>query len=156
GDRALLMTPFSHGAALIAFAYLEHGAAVELRDGIDLSAVEQLLTAGAVDAVFAPPTVLAKLAAGFEGRHFPGLRVVFCGTSTLTPALYAKARALFGPVVRITYGKSEIVNPITVLPPAACDRYYQDEPAGEGACVGWPANGVDVEVRRDDGARAAI
>ena len=156
GDRALLMTPFSHGAALIAFAYLEHGAAVELRDGVDLAAIEKLLSTRAVDAVFSPPTVLAKLAEGFAGRHFPGIRVVFCGTSTLTPALYAKARALFGPAVRITYGKSEVVNPITILPPAACERYYCDEPAGEGACVGWPANGVEVEVRRDDATRAEI
>jgi acyl-CoA synthetase (AMP-forming)/AMP-acid ligase II len=154
GSRALLMTPFTHGAALIAFAYFDHGAAVELCDGVDLPRVERLLTTRAVDAVFAPPTVLAKLVAAFEGRRFEGVHTVFCGTSTLTPALYAKARALFGSVVRITYGKSEVVNPITVLPAAACDRYYTEESAGAGACVGWPASGVEVEVRRDDGARA--
>ena len=154
GSRALLMTPFTHGAALIAFAYFEHGAAVELCDGVDLPRVERLLAAKKVDAVFAPPTVLAKLVTAFDGRRFEGVHTVFCGTSTLTPALYAKARALFGPVVRITYGKSEVVNPITVLPPTACDRYYTQETAGEGACVGWPASGVEVEVRRGDGARA--
>jgi acyl-CoA synthetase (AMP-forming)/AMP-acid ligase II len=154
GSRALLMTPFTHGAALIAFAYFDHGAAIELCDGVDLPRVERLLAAKKVDAVFAPPTVLAKLLAAFEGRRFEGVHTVFCGTSTLTPALYAKARALFGAVVRITYGKSEVVNPITVLPPAACDRYYTEETAGEGACVGWPASGVEVEVRRDDGSQA--
>jgi acyl-CoA synthetase (AMP-forming)/AMP-acid ligase II len=154
GRRALLMTPFTHGAALIAFAYFDHGAAIELCDGVDLARVERLLAAKKVDAVFAPPTVLAKLVGAFEGQRFESVHTVFCGTSTLTPALYAKARALFGPVVRITYGKSEVVNPITVLPPAACDRYYTQETAGEGACVGWPASGVEVEVRCDDGARA--
>jgi acyl-CoA synthetase (AMP-forming)/AMP-acid ligase II len=154
GSRALLMTPFTHGAALIAFAYFDHGAAVELCDGVDLPRVERLLATRAVDAVFAPPTVLAKLAAAFEGRRFEGVHTIFCGTSTLTPALYAKARAIFGPVVRVTYGKSEVVNPITVLPPSACERYYREETAGAGACVGWPASGVEVEVRRDDGARA--
>ena len=154
GRRALLMTPFTHGAALIAFAYFDHGAAVELCDGVDLPRVERLLAGNAVDAVFAPPTVLAKLTAAFDGRRFDGIHTIFCGTSTLTPALYAKARAMFGPVVRITYGKSEVVNPITVLPPAACDAYYSEEAAGEGACVGWPASGVEVEVRRDDGAPA--
>ncbi len=137
GSRVLLMTPFSHGAALIAFAYLDHGAAVELRDGVDVAAVERLLAANAVDAMFAPPTVLAKLCAGLEVRKFSGVHTIFCGTSTLTPALYAKARAIFGPVVRVTYGKSEVVNPITVLPPAACDLYYGEELNGEGACVGW-------------------
>lgn len=156
GSRVLLMTPFTHGAALIAFAYFDHGAAVELCDGIDLARVARLMTTHAIDAMFAPPTVLAKLVTAFEGRRFEGVHTVFCGTSTLTPAIYAKAHALFGPVVRVTYGKSEVVNPITVLPPAACERYYREEKVSEGACVGWPASGVEVEVRRDDGACAGI
>ncbi len=126
-----------------------------LHDGVDLEAVEALLANRAVDQIFAPPTVLAKLVNGFAGRRFSGIKTIFCGTATLTPALYGKARAMFGPVVRVTYGKSEIVNPITVLPPAACDDYYRREGSGEGACVGWPASGVEVEVRRDDGASAA-
>ena len=152
GTRALLMTPFTHGASLISFAFLEHGASVVLLDGVDLPKVEAALEAG-VDHVFAPPTVLAKLAGAFEGRRFPRVRLVFCGTSTLTPALYDKARAIFGPVVRVTYGKSEIVNPITVLPLDACDRYYREEAAGDGACVGWPGPGVEVEVWREDSCR---
>jgi acyl-CoA synthetase (AMP-forming)/AMP-acid ligase II len=155
-SRVLLMTPFSHGASLITFAYHDLGASVVLLDGVDLPAIERLLPSGTIDAVFAPPTVLAKLAAAFAGRHFPGIHTVFCGTSTLTPALYAKGRALFGPAVRVTYGKSEIVNPITVLPPDACDAYYANELGGEGTCLGWPAAGVEVEIRRPDGARAEI
>lgn len=156
GSRVLLMTPFSHGASLITFAYLDLGASVVLLDGIDLPVIERLLPGGTIDAVFAPPTVLAKLTAAFAGRHFPGIHTVFCGTSTLTPALYAKARALFGPVVRVTYGKSEIVNPITVLPPEACDAYYASEWSGEGTCLGWPATGVEVEIRRPGSTRAAV
>jgi acyl-coenzyme A synthetase/AMP-(fatty) acid ligase len=152
GTRALLMTPFTHGASLISFAFLEHGASVVLLDGVDLPRVEAALEAG-VDHVFAPPTVLAKLASAFEGRTFPKVRLVFCGTSTLTPALYEKARAIFGPVIRVTYGKSEVVNPITVLPPDASDRYYREEAAGDGACVGWPGPGVEVEAWREDGSR---
>ena len=152
GSRALLMTPFTHGASLISFAFLEHGASVVLLDGVELPKVEAALEAG-VDHVFAPPTVLAKLTGAFEGRRFPRVRLVFCGTSTLTPALYEKAREIFGPVVRVTYGKSEVVNPITVLPPDSCDRYYREEAAGDGACVGWPGPGVEVEVWRDDGRR---
>src|SRR5260221_12253189 len=137
GSRVLLMTPFTHGAGLLAAAFLDHGAAVVLLDGVDLAAVKRQLEGGTIDHVFAPPTVLAKLAAAFPGRHFPGIRIVFCGTAPLTPSLYAKARALFGPVVRITYGKSEVVNPIAVLPPAACERYYVEESGGGGFCVGW-------------------
>ncbi|HVM81675.1 MAG TPA: long-chain fatty acid--CoA ligase [Stellaceae bacterium] len=155
GTRALLMTPFTHGASLIAFAFLEHGASAVLLDGVDLPRVEAALESGA-DHVFAPPTVLAKLTSAFEGRRFPKVRLVFCGTSVLTPALYEKARALFGPVVRITYGKSEIVNPIAVLPPDATERYYREEPPEEGACVGWPGPGVEIEVWREDGTRCAM
>src|SRR5260221_695726 len=147
GSRVLLMTPFTHGAGLLAAAFLDHGAAVIVLDGVDLSQVERLLRSGTIDHVFAPPTVLAKLAAAFPARHFPGIRVVFCGTAPLTPALYAKARTLFGPVVRVTYGKSEVVNPITVLPPAACEEYYASELGGDGVCVGWPGTGVEVDIR---------
>jgi acyl-CoA synthetase (AMP-forming)/AMP-acid ligase II len=150
GSRVLLMTPFTHGAGLLAAAFIDHGAAIAVLDGVDLPAVERLLEGGRIDHVFAPPTVLAKLASALPGRHFPGIRIVFCGTAPLTPNLYAKARALFGPVVRITYGKSEVVNPITVLPPSSCERYYADE-SGAGFCVGWPGAGVEIAIRGGDG-----
>ena len=146
GSRVLLMTPFIHGAGLIAHAFHDRGAGVVLLDGVDLPAVRRVLEDGSVDHVFAPPTVLAKLAGAFEGRRFDHIRTIFCGTAPLPPPLYAKARAIFGPVVRVTYGKSEIVNPITVLPPRATDAYYA-EPPGEGVCVGWPGAGVEVAIR---------
>ncbi len=147
GSAALLMTPFTHGAGLLTQAFLDHGAKIVLLDGVDLPTVERLLTSGEIDHVFAPPTVLAKLAAAFPGRHFPGIRTVFCGTAPLTPALYEKARALFGPVIRITYGKTEVVNPIATLPPPAAERYYREEKNGGGSCVGWPGTGVEIEIR---------
>ena len=155
GIRVLLMTSFAHGASLTAYAYLDKGAGIVLLDGVDLPKVERALAAG-VDHVFAPPTVLAKLVSAFEGRRFSDVRLIFCGTSTLTPTLYRRARAIFGPTIRVTYGKSEIVNPITVMPAAAADRYYTEEIAGDGTCVGWPASGVEVEIRRADGARCAL
>ncbi len=155
GSRVLLMTPFTHGAGLLAAAFIDHGAAVVLLDGVELAAVERLLEGGTIDHVFAPPTVLAKLAAAFPDRHFPGIRIVFCGTAPLTPNLYAKARALFGPVVRITYGKSEVVNPIAVLPPAACELYYGEADPGAGFCVGWPGTGVEIAIRGEDGGELA-
>jgi acyl-CoA synthetase (AMP-forming)/AMP-acid ligase II len=155
GSRILLMTPFTHGAGLLAHAFLDHGAESVLLDGVDLPAVERLLSQGGIDHVFAPPTVLAKLTAAFPDRHFPGIKIVFTGTAPLTPSLYGKACALFGPVIRITYGKSEIVNPIAVLPPSACDDYYRREERAAGSCVGWPSSGVEIEIRGEDGARCA-
>ncbi|GDX41215.1 hypothetical protein LBMAG21_15070 [Armatimonadota bacterium] len=58
---------------------------------------------------------------------------------------------MFGPVVRITYGKSEIINPITVLPPSATDAYYTDAEQGDGVCVGWPGTGVEIQIRDETG-----
>ena len=45
-------------------------------------------TRGRVDHIFAPPTVLAKIAAAFAGRSFAGIRMIFCGTAPLLAPLY--------------------------------------------------------------------
>lgn len=150
-SAVLLMTPFVHGAGILTQAFHDRGARVVLLDGVDIAAVRRAL-AGGIDHIFAPPTVMAKLVAAFDGQRIEGLHCVFCGTAPLLPALYAKARALFGPVVRVTYGKSEIVNPITVLPPRETDAYYA-EPHGEGVCVGFPGTGVEIEIRDDRGTK---
>ena len=47
GSRILLMTPFTHGAGLLAHAFLDHGAQSVLLDGVDLPQVERLLTRAA-------------------------------------------------------------------------------------------------------------
>ncbi len=147
GSRVMLMTPFIHGAGLITHAFHDRGAGIVLLNGVDLPVVRRVLEERGVDHVFAPPTVLAKLVAAFEGQRFEHIRTIFCGTAPLLPTLYAKARAIFGPVIRVTYGKSEIVNPITVLPPRATDAYYAEPDPGEGVCVGWPGSGVEIELR---------
>jgi acyl-CoA synthetase (AMP-forming)/AMP-acid ligase II len=151
GDRVLLMTPYVHGASLIAAAWLEQGAEVVLQDGVRAAAVEPVLAAGPA-AVFAPPTVLAKLLALFPGRRFPGVRVVFTGTSTLSRELWRRAADAFGPVVRITYGMSECFNPITVLEPPEVAEAMAEPDSGLGACLGWPAPGVEVAIRDEAGA----
>ncbi len=146
GSRILLMTPFSHGASLLTFAWCDYGGEVVLLDGVDTARVQGLLRGGDIDALFAPPTVLAKLAAAFGEERFAGVRCVFTGTQPLTPALYRKTRAMFGPVVRITFGKTECVNPITVLEAADCEALFSAEDAGTGTCVGWPAAGVELRI----------
>jgi len=152
GSRILLMTPFTHGAAQLAFAWLDHGGEVILLDGVDTPRVEAILARGDVDALFAPPTVIAKLSEAFGTRRFTGVRCVFTGTQTLTPAMYRKAESMFGPVVRITYGKSECTNPITVLSPEDTRVLFSERSNEAGACVGWPAAGVELSVRSEDEA----
>lgn len=146
GDKVLLMTPYSHGSSLLCAAFLDGGAAAFLLNGVDTATVLPILEEGRADQIFAPPTVLAKILAAAGDRTFPHIRMVFTGTAPLAPELYAKARHAFGPVVRLTYGKSEIFNPITVLTPEETDAWYAEPDAGKSICVGWPASGVEVRI----------
>lgn len=150
--RLLLMTPFSHGASLMTYAYHDHGASVTLLDGADPNIVLPMIERGEVDEIFAPPTVLIKLVAAAEGRRYRGLKTIFCGTAVLSPIIYKRAREIFGPVVRVTYGKSEVFNPITALEPAETDAWYKEAGMNADACVGWPAAGVELAVRNEHGA----
>lgn len=147
GQKILLMTPFIHGASLLTFAWLDHGATIVLHDGVDIEKIKPLLDADALDAVFAPPTVLAKITSALAGSTYKNVRCIFTGTQPLTPALYKRACAMFGPKVRITYGKSECINPITVLDPEATHAYLTADDIPAGACVGWPASGVEIKVQ---------
>lgn len=150
--RLLLMTPFSHGASLMTYAYLDHGASVCLLDGVDPDIVLPMIARGEVDEMFAPPTVLTKLVAAAGERRYSGLKTIFCGTAVLSPALYARAREVFGPVVRVTYGKSEVFNPVTVLEAPETDAWHREGGAAAGACVGWPASGVELRILGEHGA----
>jgi acyl-CoA synthetase (AMP-forming)/AMP-acid ligase II len=153
GSAVLLMTPFVHGAGILAHGFNDRGATAHLLDGMEMEKIGAALHGGMVDHIFAPPTVMAKIVAAFEGEHFPGIRTIFTGTAPLTAPLYHKARKMFGPVIRVTYGKSEITNPITVLTPPECERYYAEPPEVDGVCVGFPGSGVEIEIRDDDGAK---
>lgn len=147
GARCLLMTPFAHGASLQTFAWLNQGGTVVLHDGVDADRVRALLDARAIAAMFAAPTVLAKLTAAYAGAELPGLRTIFTGTAPLPPLLYARVRAMFGPIVRVTYGKTEVVNPITILRPDETEAWYAEGGGHDGAaCVGWPGQGVEVQI----------
>ncbi len=150
-SRLLLMTPFSHGASLLTYAYLAVGGSVMLLDGVDPPFVIGLIGRGEVDEMFAPPTVLAKIVAAADGMALPGLKTIYCGTAVLSPRLYARARAIFGPVIRVTYGKTEVVNPITVLEPPETDAWYAEAGPHADACVGWPASGVELVVAAGPG-----
>ncbi len=154
-SRLLLMTPFSHGAALLTHAYLEQGGSVLLLDGVDLAVVLPILRRREVDEMFAPPTVLAKIVGAAGEEVLPGLRTIYCGTAVLSPGLYARAKRMFGPVVRVTYGKTEVINPICVLEPAEVDAWYAEGGPDADACVGWPAPGVEIVIDAGEGAPAA-
>ena len=146
GQKIILMTPFIHGSSLLTYAWCDLGGEVVLLDGVQQDVLDSLLPDPSVVAVFAPPTVLAKLTALFDGQTFTHVKCIFTGTQPLTPAVYQRAKTMFGPVVRITYGKSECVNPITVMAPHETDTYFGGDGMSTGACVGFPAPGVQIKV----------
>ena len=147
GNKILLMTPFVHGSSLLTYAWCDFGAEVVLIDGVDMPFITGMLESAEPCAIFAPPTVLAKITAAFDGRRFDHVKCIFTGTQPLTAALYQRARRMFGPVVRITYGKSECVNPITVLSMSETEAYFSQAQIGPGACVGYPAPGVEIKIQ---------
>jgi malonyl-CoA/methylmalonyl-CoA synthetase len=150
-DRVLLMNAYAHGAALLAATWFESGASVELIGGVDVAYADHLFARGELTAVFAPPTVLTKLVEGTRHKRIEGIKCIFCGTATLQPALYRAATALFGPVIRVTYGKSEMFNPITVLEMDEAEGYYRDLVTLDAVCLGTPARGVEIEIRDEAG-----
>jgi len=154
-DRALLMNAWSHGAALLAATWFETGASVELIAGVDVPYVDELFARGELTALFAPPTVLTKLVGGTRHERIDGIRCIFCGTATLQPALYRAATAKFGEVIRVTYGKSEMFNPITVLEMHEAEDYYRDLVTLDAVCLGTPARNVEVAIRDDTGRACA-
>jgi acyl-coenzyme A synthetase/AMP-(fatty) acid ligase len=146
GARILLMTPFVHGSSLLTYAWLDHGGTIVLHDGVNLERIAPLLESEALEAIFAPPTVLAKITGALAPQQFPAVQCIFTGTQPLTPALYQRAHTMFGPKVRITFGKSECVNPITILDRADTHDYFTQAEVPAGACVGWPAAGVEIKI----------
>ena len=146
GSKILLMTPFVHGSGLLSAAWFDCGGEITLHDGVDPARVRPLLESGNYEAMFAPPTVLAKLVGAFDGASLPGLRCIFTGTQPLARGLYERARQMFGPVVRVTYGKTECINPITTLTFTELDEAFAETPAAGGSCTGWPAPGVEIRI----------
>ena len=150
-DQILLMTPFSHGASLMTYAFFTSGAPIHIVNGVQLDEVLPVIRGGSVRHIFAPPTVLSKLVAALNGDKISSVTTIFTGTAPLSGKLYKAARDVFGPIVRITFGMTEMFNPITVLEPAACEAIYRAGGEDAAGSVGWPAPGVEISIRRDDG-----
>jgi acyl-CoA synthetase (AMP-forming)/AMP-acid ligase II len=155
GESTLLMTPYSHGASLLSLALALEGAPVHLVPGVEPAVVGSLIRRGAVAHVFAPPTVLMKLVGMFRSETIATVRTIFTGTAPLSADLYEEVRRIFGPCIRVTYGMTEIFNPITVLDPVQCDRLYREQREKAAGLVGWPAPGVSISVRDDDNREVA-
>ncbi|MFF0515154.1 acyl-CoA synthetase [Streptomyces sp. NPDC004250] len=149
GDRPVHALPLYHSAQTHVFLlpYLAVGATNIILDAPDGDRLFDLVEAGRVDSVFAPPTVWIGLAnrPDFATRDLGGLRKAYYGASIMpVPVLERLRERLPALAFYNCFGQSEIGPLATVLGP--------DEHEGRMDSCGRPVLFVDARVVDEDGA----
>ncbi|WP_431988534.1 acyl-CoA synthetase [Streptomyces parvulus] len=149
GDRPAHALPLYHSAQTHVFLlpYLAVGATNIILDAPDGDRLFDLIEAGRVDSLFAPPTVWIGLAnrADFATRDLAGLRKAYYGASIMpVPVLERLRERLPALALYNCFGQSEIGPLATVLGP--------DEHEGRMDSCGRPVLFVDARVVDEDGA----
>ncbi|MFF9495819.1 acyl-CoA synthetase [Streptomyces flaveolus] len=148
GDRPAHALPLYHSAQTHVFLlpYLAVGATNIVLDAPDGDRLFDLIEAGRVDSLFAPPTVWIGLAnrADFATRDLGGLRKAYYGASIMpVPVLERLRERLPHLAFYNCFGQSEIGPLATVLGP--------DEHEGRMDSCGRPVLFVDARVVDEDG-----
>ncbi|MBC2906442.1 acyl-CoA synthetase [Streptomyces cupreus] len=148
GDRPAHSLPLYHSAQMHVFLlpYLAVGATNIILDAPDGDRLFDLIEAGRVDSLFAPPTVWIGLAnrPDFSTRDLGGLRKAYYGASIMpVPVLERLRERLPGLGFYNCFGQSEIGPLATVLAP--------DEHKGRMDSCGRPVLFVDARVVDEDG-----
>ncbi|WP_448190473.1 AMP-binding protein [Azospirillum sp. sgz301742] len=148
-DRILVPGPLVHGLGLYgAVEGLTAGACVHLLPAFDATAAADRLLEHQLTAIVAVPTMLVALGreAAARSLRFPDVRRVVSAGSKLSPALRDEVAAVFPAADTFEYyGASEL-------------SFVSLASSREGCppdSVGRPFRGVDLSLRRDDGAPAA-
>lgn len=152
GDSTVSALPFyyAYGASVL-HTHLAAGARVVLENNVVFPhlVVEALARERATGFSGVPSTFALLLDRGEIGRHdLSSLRYLTQAGGAMSPALATRVRDAF-PQSRlfVMYGQTEASARLTCLPP---------ERLGDKlGSVGTPISGVEIEVRREDGARAA-
>ncbi|MFF7236665.1 acyl-CoA synthetase [Streptomyces collinus] len=148
GDRPVHALPLYHSAQMHVFLlpYLAVGATNIILDAPDGDRLFDLVEAGRVDSLFAPPTVWIALAnrPDFAARDLGGLRKAYYGASIMpVPVLRRLRERLPGLAFYNCFGQSEIGPLATVLGP--------DEHEGRLDSCGRTVLFVDARVVDDKG-----
>jgi fatty-acyl-CoA synthase len=148
GDRPAHALPLYHSAQTHVFLlpYLAVGATNVILDAPDGDRLFDLIEAGRVDSLFAPPTVWIGLAnrADFPTRDLDGLRKAYYGASIMPVPVLERLRARLPHLAFYNcFGQSEIGPLATVLGP--------DEHEGRMDSCGRPVLFVDARVVDEDG-----
>ncbi|MDT0611856.1 acyl-CoA synthetase [Streptomyces lancefieldiae] len=151
GDRPVHALPLYHSAQMHVFLlpYLAVGATNTVLDAPDGDRLFDLIEAGRVDSLFAPPTVWIGLAnrADFTTRDLGGLRKAYYGASIMPVPVLERLRARLPHLAFYNcFGQSEIGPLATVLGP--------DEHEGRMDSCGRPVLFVDARVVDENGKDA--
>ncbi|MFR9799208.1 acyl-CoA synthetase [Streptomyces sp. MS06] len=143
GDRPAHALPLYHSAQMHVFLlpYLAVGATNTVLDAPDGATLFDLIEAGRVDSLFAPPTVWIGLAGrpDFATRDLGGLRKAYYGASIMPVPVLERLRAHLPELAFYNcFGQSEIGPLATVLGPA--------EHEGRMDSCGRPVLFVDARV----------
>ncbi|MER5598277.1 acyl-CoA synthetase [Streptomyces sp. NPDC002265] len=148
GDRPVHSLPLYHSAQMHVFLlpYLAVGATNVILDAPDGDALFDLIEAGRVDSLFAPPTVWIGLAGrpDFATRDLGGLRKAYYGASIMPVPVLERLRERLPKLGFYNcFGQSEIGPLATVLAP--------DEHKGRMDSCGRTVLFVDARVVDEDG-----
>ncbi|MET7568934.1 acyl-CoA synthetase [Streptomyces sp. NPDC005492] len=148
GDRPVHSLPLYHSAQTHVFLlpYLAVGATNIILDAPDGDRLFDLIEAGRVDSLFAPPTVWIGLAnrPDFATRDLSGLRKAYYGASIMPVPVLERLRERLPKLAFYNcFGQSEIGPLATVLGP--------DEHKGRMDSCGRPVLFVDARVVDEDG-----
>ncbi|MGW0761101.1 acyl-CoA synthetase [Streptomyces sp. NPDC002814] len=148
GDRPVHSLPLYHSAQMHVFLlpYLAAGATNIILDAPDGDRLFDLIEAGRVDSLFAPPTVWIGLAnrPDFDRRDLGGLRKAYYGASIMPVPVLERLRERLPKLAFYNcFGQSEIGPLATVLGP--------HEHKGRMDSCGRPVLFVDARVVDEDG-----
>ncbi|PTM93138.1 acyl-CoA synthetase [Streptomyces sp. VMFN-G11Ma] len=148
GDRPVHSLPLYHSAQMHVFLlpYLAVGATNIVLDAPDGDRIFELIEAGRVDSLFAPPTVWIGLSnrPDFAIRDLSGLRKAYYGASIMPVPVLERLRERLPKLGFYNcFGQSEIGPLATVLAP--------DEHKGRMDSCGRPVLFVDARVVDEDG-----
>jgi fatty-acyl-CoA synthase len=148
GDRPVHSLPLYHSAQMHVFLlpYLAVGATNTVLDAPDGDRLFDLIEAGRVDSLFAPPTVWIGLAnrPDFETRDLSGLRKAYYGASIMPVPVLERLRERLPKLAFYNcFGQSEIGPLSMVLGP--------DEHKGRLDSCGRPVLFVDARVVDEEG-----
>lgn len=152
-DVVLHAGPMSHLSGSIGTACSARGATTTMLRRFDPAAVLKAVEHHHVTILPLVPTMLASLTDEAERGTFDlsSLRAIPYGGSAVSPALLARARAVFGDVLVQLYGLSEALVPISALSPDG-----HRGPADRLASAGQPTAFVDVRIITDERHPAVV